>query len=1029
MTFPERCIKRPVFTIVLTLLLVITGLLHFKQLPVRHLPNIDKPVVTIMTVFDGASPDLIEKEITIPIENVLTSVPGVDLIRSTSLLSKSRVYVEFQLGVDINEAVNEIRNKMSALQPRLPLGSEAPTVSKNDDDANPVVVIAFHDPNKNALELTDYITRNIKPQLQEIQGVGEVIYHGARDYAVKIALDPVKMAARGITVADIKRTLTQQNIDVPSGQIKSKNRYYTVVTHARIQNVKHFAELVIAKRNNQLIRLGEVAIIKVGSEHEDSLLRVNGKPAVGLAILAQSTANPVEVAQAVNQELKRLRPTLPVGFQAEVVFDSTHFIQESIHQVYKTFIEAALFVGFVVFLFLGSLRAALIPIITIPICLICTFWPMYWLGFELNSLTLLAMVLAIGLVVDDAIVILENCHRHMETGLSAMQATIKGSNEIMFAVIAMTLTLSAVYAPMGFVTGFTGKLFLQFGFTLALTVIYSGIIALTLSPMMCSRLMKKGHSPYQNWLDRQFARLGHAYRCNLKNTLQKPTLLVMSLVALAGAGTLSYQKLGAEIAPVEDQAYIIGPVSSPTNSSTAYTDYYTRELEAIYESIPEKVAYMVSIKPAAAFTLLKLAPWNKRSRSQKEISQDLSDKMQKIPGINVFPVSPNPLGHRSGGNSQFSLALVSNTSYFRLNEVGAGLVKRLSKDPLLRHVKNNLALDSEQVDITINRQLAADLEVNLADIAELLSTMLGGNNPVNFNYDGQAYKVILQLQQAQRSDIAILNKLYVQSGRGRMIPLTTLVEINNSIGPDSLPHLNRQRSATITAELAPNAHISIVVSRVEHLLHDYLPDDIQYHFTGAIKDYLESSGSSLSAFLLALLFIYLVLAAQFESFTDPLIVLLSVPLSLAGAALILFLCGESLSIYTNIGMITLIGLITKHGIMITEFANQRLQQGQDKLTAVLTSAEARLRPILMTTMAMLLGALPLALAFGAGAESRRQLGIVILGGMSVGTFFSLYVVPFAYCLLSRRKPVETADTVKVHHQPIVKEVETIKYKA
>lgn len=467
-----------------------------------------------------------------------------------------------------------------------------------------------------------------------------------------------------------------------------------------------------------------------------------------------------------------------------------------------------------------------------------------------------------------------------------------------------------------------------------------------------------------------------------------------------------YLHLGAELAPIEDQSYILGPISSPTNSSTSYTDKYSQELEAIYETIPERAAYITSVKPSSAFTLLKLVPWNERSRSQKEISSELSDKMQKITGVSVFPVSPNPLGHRGGNNSQFSVSLLGNSSYQKLNDISTEIIKALSEDKRLRHVKNNLALDSEQIDIEIDRQLAADLDVNLADVAELLSTMLGGSNPVNFNYDGQSYKVILQLQQSERSDVSVLNKLYVQSARGRMIPLSTLIQITNTIGPDSLPHLNRLRAANISAELTPGTHLNEVIRDVKAILKEKLPDNIQYRFIGSVKDYIESSDSSFYAFLLALLFIYLVLAAQFESFVDPLIVLFSVPLCLVGALCALYLFGENLSIYSNIGMVTLIGLITKHGIMITEFANKQLKLGKDRRQAVIESARIRLRPILMTTLAMVLGALPLALATGAGAESRRQLGLVISCGMTVGTLFSLFVVPFAYLLFSRRQAVE-----------------------
>ncbi|WED42354.1 efflux RND transporter permease subunit [Legionella cardiaca] len=1000
--FSELCIKRPVFTIVLSLLLVITGILHYNKLVIRHLPNIDKPVVHIATDYEGASPELVEKEVTIPIENVLSGVSGIDSLRSTSLLGKSRINIDFQLGVDINETISDIRNKLSAIQAKLPKDSHPPTVSKNDADANPVLMLGFHDESKTPLEITDYANRFIKPVLQEIKGVGEVVYHGSRDYAVKIELDPVKMAAYQVTVAQVKKALTQQNIDVPSGQIKSSNRFYTVVTHARLQDAKHFADLVIAQHNNQPIHLGEIASVTVGSEHEDNLLRINGKPAVGLAILAQSTANPIDVAAEVKKTINSLEQTLPPHFKIQLVFDSTLFIKQSIHEVYKTFFEAILFVATVVFLFIGNLRAAIIPIITIPICLISAFWPMYLLGFELNIITLLAMVLAIGLVVDDAIVVLENCHRHMQTGLSPLEAAIKGSNEIIFAILAMTITLAAVYAPMGFVSGFTGKLFLQFGITLAVSVLISGLIALSLSPMMCSKLLNNKESRYSHWLDQQFERLSTRYSQSLNFTLKHPLILGFIILCCCLIGFFCYQQVGAELAPAEDQGYIIGSLSSPTNSSTRYTDQYTQELETIYEKIPEKAAYLTSIRPTSAFTLLKLTPWKERQRKQKEISNDLSEQMQTITGVNVFPVSPNPLGHHSG-NSQFNLALLGNTSYLRLNEISSEIVKILDDYPGLRHIKNTLALDSEQIDIEIDRQLATDLDVNLADVAELLSTMLGGSNPANFTYEGQAYKVILQVKQAERRDVAVLNKLYVQSGRGKMIPLSTLINVHTTIGPDSLPHLNRMRSASISAELGPTAHLDEVISDVQKILQAKLPDDIQYRFTGAIKDYLEAAGSSFYAFLLALLFIYLVLAAQFESFIDPFIVLLSVPLSLVGAILTLFLFNESLSIYSNIGIITLIGLITKHGIMITEFANKQIILGRDKITAVLEGARIRLKPILMTTLAMILGALPLAMAAGAGSESRQQLGLVIIGGMLVGTFFSLYIVPLAYLLISRRK--------------------------
>lgn len=1018
MRLSQFFVQRPVFTIVFTFLLMIAGLLSFSGLALRHLPDINKAVVNISTEYEGASPELVEKEISIPIENALSGIPGIDSINSTSKLGKSYITVDFQLGTDVNEAVNDIRNKMSAIQRKLPLGSDAPSVRKNDANANPVMVLGFEDKQRSALDITDYVNRFIKPVIQEINGVGEVSYYGAREYAVKIAIDPVKMAARKITVSDIKKALTQQNIDIPSGQIQSKNRYYTVVTQARIDKAKHFADLVITRKNNHLIRLSEVAQVNIGNENEENLLRINGKPAIGLAVLAQSTANPVDVAQRIYETLKQLHSSFPKSFKASVVFDSTLYIKQSIYQVFKTFLEAVLFVALVVFLFLGDLRSALIPIVTIPICLVATFWPMQLLGFDLNTLTLLAMVLAIGLVVDDAIVVLENCHRHMQQGKSAIKAAIEGSQEITFAIIAMTITLAAVYAPMGFVDGFTGKLFLQFGVSLSLAVLISGLVALTLSPMMCAKLLKSHKNRYTSWLDNFFNRLAHWYQISLQYVLKQKLFFSLLILVCLLTGVYCYQHIKAELAPLEDQSYIIAPISSPTNSSTAYTDKYARELESIYDAVAEKQTYLMSVRPSGAFSLLKLVPWEKRQRSQQQISQDLNKKMEQLTGVSVFPVTPHPLG-RNSNNSRFSFALLGHTSYKRLNLISNDVIKALNHIPELRQIKNNLVLDSEQINIDINRQLAADLQVNLADVAELLSTTLGGSNPVNFNYDGQAYKVIVQLDQSLRQDVSILNSLYVQSERKEMIPLSALIQMNTSIGPDALPHLNRMRTATITAELTENAHMDKVIAKVEHVLQQQLPSDIQYRFTDGVKDYLESSGHSLYAFALALLFIYLVLAAQFESFIDPFIVLTTVPLCLIGALFTLWLFNGSLNIYTNIGMVTLIGLISKHGIMITEFANQLKQQGKDKLSATVESATIRLRPILMTTSAMILGAIPLILATGAGSESREQLGFVIIGGLVVGTFFSLYLVPMMYLLFSRRKrQTESTEAQIIQNQDI-----------
>ncbi len=1005
MGFSEIFVKRPIFTCVLMVLICAIGIISLKHLPLRHLPNITTPTVSIFTHFPGADPQLIEKEITIPIENSLSTIAGVKTIRSNSSLGKSWVNIDFKLGVNLVDAVNDIRNKVSELAPHLPEGIKTPTVYKNDEDASPVAIIGFSAPHLDALQITDYVKRNIKPLLEEISGVGEVDFFGSKEYAVRVALDPIKMAARGITVAQVKKAFKDQNIDIPSGQIKSKNRYYTVITSAKITQAKAFEQLVIAQIKGQAVHLSDIGKVYVDKDNKERLLRINGKDAIGLAILPQSTANPLELAERVKQEIKVINETLNNGLQASIVFDSTNYIKASIKEVLKTFLEATFFVALVVFLFLGNFRAAIIPIITIPICLIAVLAPMSWLGYELNTLTMLAMVLAIGLVVDDAIVVLENCHRHIQIGKNAFKAALIGSKEITFAVIAMTLTLAAVYAPMGFVDGFTGQLFQQFGITLALTVFISGIVALTLSPMMCAYLLNEKPSRLSGKVNLLFSALAKNYHRSLIWVFNRIKLFGFICFIILALGILCFYHLGAEIAPEEDQSYIIAPVSSPTNASLSYTDFYIRQIEKIYDQVAEKTSYLTSVRPESAFTILKLKPWDKRDKSQKEISQWLSKQFDQITGVSIFPRSPRPLGQNSSQQS-FSLALTGNTSFERLHQIGSGIAQAMEKSPVFSHVRNQLTIDSEQFQLQIDRKLANDLQVNLNDIAELLSTMLGGANPVEFNFAGQAYPVIMQLDQPEQHDISVINQLFVRSEGGTMIPLSNLVTVTTKTAPNSLPHLNRQRNANITAEIAQGFDMHDAIIAAEHIGQKLLPEDVHFQFTGAAQEFLESNGQAAIAFALALFFIYLVLAAQFESLTDPFIILLSVPLSLCGAIFSLFLTGTSLSIYSQIGMITLIGLIAKHGIMMTEFANARLIESQDVLTAITESATIRLRPILMTTLAMALGALPLLFAHSAGAESRGQLGLVIFTGLCFGTLSCIYTVPVAYYLIHRiRRPI------------------------
>lgn len=1002
MNIAEKCIQRPVFTCVLMCLLLIIGFISYKQLTVRHYPNISKPTISILTLFNGASPELIEKEITIPLENIVSGINGIANIRSKSVLGKSRIYIDFKLGKDIDEALNEIRNKSTGFFRKLPAGAEMPQVYRNDDDVDPVAIIGFQDKERSPLEITDYIKRYVLPVMQESNGVGEVELFGAREYVIKIELQPLQMASYKITVADIKRALKQQSVDIPGGQIKSKNRFYTVVAHARLSEPQQFDSIVVGHHNHHPIHLSEVAKVIIGDDNEDRILRINGQSAVGLAILPQSTANPVDVAGSVRKSLEDVRQYFPSTMQANVFFDSTEYIKRSIFEVYKTFIEASIFVALVVLLFLGNFRSALIPIITIPICIIASFAPIQWLGYDLNTLTMLALVLAIGLVVDDAIVVLENCHRHMQSGKNARTAAITGGKEITFALIAMTITLAAVYVPMAFVEGFTGKLLQQFGITLSIAVLISGLVALTLSPLMCSKLLSHKEGRYSRWLDKVFTRLELSYAHALRRGVKHPFLLAMFLCTSLGLGLYCLQNIGSELAPVEDQSYLIGPVMGPTNTSSAYMDEYVKKLEAIYADVPEQTNWLVSIRPSYAFTLLKLRSWEDRVRSQQAISDSLKEPLENLTGVTVKLRNSNPLS-QGGSKSSFSFALIGNKDFSELHEVTQQFMKDMERSGKFEDIKNYFSMDSEQIDIHIDRQLANDLEVNMGDISELISTMVGGDHPVNYTYDGQSYNVVLRLDNTLRNDISLLNQLYVQSARGKMIPLSAIISVGRSIGPDNFPHLNRLRSVNISANLTNTTKVNQAVEVIRNIAADTLPDGVQFKFTGGTEDYLESSNSTIIAFVLALVFIYLVLAAQFESFIDPFVVLLTVPLCLLSSISCLYLSGNDLSIYSTIGLITLIGLITKHGILITEFANTHHLAGSSSLEAVIAAARTRLRPILMTTLAMVLGAFPLALASGAGAESRRILGIVILSGMSIGTLFSLLVVPAAWLALSKLK--------------------------
>jgi len=984
--------------------MTIIGIIGFINLPVRWIPNVSLPQVTIMTTYPGASARLVEHDVTKVIEDSLSGINGIEMLTSTSRQGESQISITFKLGRNMDAAVEDVRSGVERIRGALPKDVDNPVVMKADPNGMPILFLSFYDTHHSAREISDYIDKYVVPAFETIDGVGSVWVYGKRVSAMRVSLDPAKMAGANITVDEITQLLRDQNVSIPSGQIRSLDRYYGVVTDTTLKTPEQFNDLIIRDNQNQAIRLKDVGEAKLDAEDNDSAFRVNGKSAIALGIIPQSTANPLDVERNVQKVLADLKRTLPAGMHVSLDYNVADYIRASMNSVYESFIEAVIFVWLVILAFLCSFRATLIPVITIPVCLISTFAILYFLGFSINTITLMAFVLAIGLVVDDAIVMLENISRHMESGLTPFAAALKGSREMIFPVIAMTLTLTAVYAPIAFTPGLLGVLFREFTFTLAGAVLISGIVALTLTPMMCARFLKSAHhtNRYSEWLSIRLSRLQHLYQRMLVFLLRKRTWVVgfLLLVGLLGLGI--YKFLPSELAPAEDMDEVNVFVAAPRSASFQYTDTYVKQLESLYQSNPDIASYF-SISgghaSSRAWQIIKLKPKNERKHSTEEVQASLAAQTNALTGVRVNVSIPPPALAEFAGSDQgdnIGVVLMTTSDYRKLQQVAQQMIEVIKQIPGFVHVENGLKWDSEQFQINIDRNRAADLKVSIPNIADTLSTLLAGRKI------GKAddANVIVQMNQASLANPNIFNQLYIRNNDGNIVPLSQLLSVREITTPEVFHRYERLRSDTIYITLAPNFKLSDAVSTLQTIVKANLPDDMKYTFAGEAKSFLDSSGKTFFTFFLALVFIYLVLVAQFESFIDPLIIMLTVPFAMVGAMITLKLFGGSLNIYSNIGLITLIGLIAKHGILITEFANQLRRSGKSIQEAVIQASMLRLRPILMTTAAMALGALPLAFAFGPGAESRQQIGLVITGGVLFGTFFSLIVVPITYTYLA-----------------------------
>lgn len=1007
MKISEICIKRPVFATVLSLVIMLLGIVSYDRLPVREYPKIDEPVVTVNTSYRGASAEIIESQVTKPLEDSLAGIEGVEVITSISRAESSQISVRFKLERAPDSAASDVRDRVSRVRNRLPDEVDEPVIAKVEADANPVIWIAFSSDKHSALEVTDVATRIVKPRLQTLPGAADVRVFGDRKFAMRIWLDKQRLAAYQLTPADVEDALRKQNVEVPAGRIESREREFSVVANTDLKTTEEFGAVIVKTVNGYPIRINDLGRVEIGAASERSSVRFKGRSAVALGVIKQATANPLELSKALRAELPKITSELPDGMSANLSYDSSVFIDRSIESVFKTIGEAILLVLAIIFFFLRNLRATLIPLVTIPVSLVGAFGIMFALGFTINTLTLLALVLAIGLVVDDAIVVLENIFRHIEEGMPRMQAALQGSKEIGFAVVAMTLTLAAVYAPVAFMTGRTGKLFIEFALTLAGAVLVSGFVALTLSPMMCSVLLKheEKHGKaflmvegFLNWLNSGYKRV-------LTAALNRRWIVLVGFVIVAASCGVLLKALKSELAPVEDRGIIFGMFLGPEGATLDYTEKYARQIEGIYSQTKDAERYfVVAGNPTVSqgISILGLTDWNDRTRRSPEIAKELFPKFAAIPGVMAFPVTPPSLG-QSPRERPVNFVVVTAAPYEELQKVTGQILAEVAKNPSLTNVDTDLKLNKPELSVDVKRDKAADMGVPVETIGRTLETFLGGRQVTRFKRDGEQYDVIVQVAEVERRNPEDIGDIYVRGRDGSMISLENLVDVRETISPRELNHFGQRRAVTITANLAPGYTLGEALTFMDGVANQVLKPGYAADYNGQSREFRQSSSSLAFTFGLALAFIYLVLAAQFESFRDPFIIMLTVPLSMAGALLALWLSGGTLNVYSQIGLVTLVGLITKHGILIVEFANQLQEKGMAIKEAVIESSFLRLRPILMTTGAMVLGAVPLAFSTGAGAESRQQIGWVIVGGLLLGTLFTLFVVPTVYSLLAARK--------------------------
>jgi len=1006
MRFTDLFIRRPVLSLVVSLLILLVGLRSLFDLPIRQYPKLENTVITVTTAYPGASPELMQGFITTPIEQAVATAEGIDYMTSSSTQGTSTVSVYIKLNYDPSKAMTDIMAKVQQVKYQIPREANDPVILKSTGQTTAVMYIGFSSPELSGAAISDYLTRVVQPVLSTVDGVASADILGGQTFAMRIWLDPTRMAARGIGADEVAAAIRANNFQSAPGQAKGFFVVTNVTANTGLTDVEQFRDMVVKAKDGGLVRLKDIATVELGAQSTNSSVAMNGQHAVFIGVNATPTGNPLTLVEGVRALLPGLERDLPPTLKMEIVYDSTRFIQASIDEVIRTLAEAIGIVVVVIFLFLGTLRSVLIPVVTIPLSLIGAASVMLALGFSLNLLTLLAMVLAIGLVVDDAIVVVENVYRHIEAGRSPVQAAMIGAREILGPVTAMTITLAAVYAPIGLLGGLTGALFREFAFTLAGAVIISGIVAVTLSPMMCSLLLTREMS--QGWfarlIDRAFSALTRWYGRRLSSSLDYRPVTALFAITVLGSLYFLYTHISAELAPEEDQGVVFALSKTPQYANLDYADAYGEQMDGIFKSFPETDTRFIvngTNGPNQGFAGMILKPWAERERSAQALKPLVQSKLNGIDGMSVFAFSLPPLPGSTGG-LPVQMVISSPGGYETVFAAMEQVKDAARKSGLFIVTDSDLNYNNPVIRLSIDRSKANDLGLTMQSIGDTLATLLGENYINRFSLSGRSYEVIPQVPRSQRLTSDMLTQYYITTASGEQIPLSTVVSIATATEPNALSKYNQLNAATFSAVPMPGVSMGQAVAFLEQQAQTLLPAGFRHDYLSESRQYVTEGNQLTVTFAFALMIIYLVLAGQFESLRDPLVILVSVPMSICGALIPLFIGLATLNIYTQVGLVTLIGLISKHGILMVEFANQmQRNEDVDRRTAIEHAARVRLRPILMTTAAMVVGLVPLLLASGAGAASRFSIGLVIVSGMSIGTLFTLFVLPMVYTVLGK----------------------------